>query len=339
MPVRVTDLRGVDLARMRFDWDLTFAVLLAEPDGTILHRYGARDERGASTWLSAESFARVLRVGLETHARHPRTRSGATTEMPGPPLRLEEVPSYARKDKGECIHCHSVYPALLDEARAAGRFAPDDVWVYPPPGRIGIDLDRSDPERVVAVFPGSPAARAGLVVGDRLVRAGEQRIASAGDLMAVLEELPAAGARVALEVLRAGEARSLTLELAPGWRAGTPLELSWRPLKWALVPEPGFGGPLLGPDELEAAGLSRAAFAFRIGYFVTWGENARFGRAAREAGLREGDLFLGTSTQPDFLSVDHFHAWWRLTRRAGETVELVVWRDGAERRVRLVVLE
>jgi len=337
VPVRVTDLRGVDLARMRFDWDLTFAVLLAEPDGTVLHRYGARDERGASTWLSAESFARVLRIGLESHARHVREREA--TADPGPALRLEDVPAYAVKDKGECIHCHSVYPALFDEARAAGRFAPQDVWVYPPPARIGLDLDRLDPERVVAVFPGSPAARAGVVAGDRLLRAGEQRIASAGDLMAVLEGLPAAGARVELEVLRAGEPRSLILELASGWRIGTPLELSWRPLKWALVPEPGFGGPQLVPGELEAEGLSRAAFAFRIRYFVTWGENARFGRAAREPGLREGDLVLGTANQPDFLSVDHFQAWWRLTRRSGETVELVTRRAGAERRVRLVVLE
>ena len=41
----------------------------------------------------------------------------------------------------------------------------------------------------------------------------------------------------------------------------------------------------------------------------------------------------------DFASPGHLHAWWRLTRRPGERVAILVWRAGAERRLELEILE
>lgn len=83
---------------------------------------------------------------------------------------------------------------------------------------------------------------------------------------------------------------TLTLELEPGWRTGSPLSFPWRPLKWALDPVPGFGGAVLSDEERKAGGLEEELFAFRIDYFVTWGPRQHAGRAAAAAGLREGDL-------------------------------------------------
>ena len=40
MCVRVKNMAGVDLALYRFDYDLTFAALLMNADGTIYHTYG-----------------------------------------------------------------------------------------------------------------------------------------------------------------------------------------------------------------------------------------------------------------------------------------------------------
>ena len=69
-------------------------------------------------------------------------------------------------------------------------------------------------------------------------------------------------------------------------------------LWWGFTPAPGFGGPPLSTVELEAAGLSTAdapgAFAFRVQYLVTWGDNRRFGQAAAKAGTaRQGDASNG----------------------------------------------
>ncbi|MEE8467542.1 MAG: PDZ domain-containing protein, partial [Planctomycetota bacterium] len=318
MAVRIVDMRGVDLERYDFDWDLTFAALVMHPDGTIYHRYGGRDHRGAGVWLSERSFESFLRQGLETHAAYLRD-----PHPPGPrePLYLEDVEAFAVKDKGECIHCHSVFPSLRAEARERGEWGTDGDWIYPPPSRLGLDLGRDDQRSVTGVEPETPAARAGLLPGDRLISLAGRGLATASDLSAVLHGLPAEGGVQHLTIERAGIPRTLDLELATGWKRGTPLSYSWRPLKWALLPAPGFGGPLLTAEQKQSRGIDPEVFAFRVQYTVTWGENRRFGQAANRAGLRQNDVVLGTMAKRDFETVAHFHSWWRLTRKPGEIVE------------------
>lgn len=335
MCVRVTDLRGVDLARYPFDFDLTFAALLMNADGHVYHRYGGRDERGADTWLSEGSLERVLTASLAEDARYRASPHAPAAKVP---LVLEKVPAFVKRDRGECIHCHSVFPAFYEQARAAGTWNEDQRWVYPPPGRIGLDLERDDQQRVTAVRPGSPAAVAGVAVGDRLVRVGTQSLGTSADLMHVLNEFDAAGGKLALVVERNGSERELTLALAQGWKRGTALEFSWRPFKWGFTPEPGFGGEALTGEEKAALGLAREAFALRVTYLVTWGENARYGEAAKTAGLREGDVFLSANGKRDFATVDHFHAWWRLELAPGASVALETLRAGERRTLALDVL-
>jgi len=333
--VRVTDLRGIDLERYSFDFDLTFAALLMHPDGHVYHRYGGRDERGAETWLSLESLERVLTVTLDEHARQrPAPRQTAAKAA----LTLEQVPSFARRDRGECIHCHSAFPAFYEEARAAEAWSEDQRWVYPPPGRVGLDLERDDQRLVVAVRPGSPAARAGLQPGDRLVRAGAQELVTSADLMHVLHIFKPEGGPLALVIARDGREHELVLELGAGWKRGTALEFSWRPFKWGFTPEPGFGGEALKPAEKVALGLAREAFAFRVTYLVTWGENARYGEAAKQAGVREGDVFLAVNGKRDFAGVDHFHAWWRLELTPGTPIALEFLRAGERHTLELECL-
>lgn len=335
MCARVTDLRGVDLARYPFDFDLTFAALLMNADGHVYHRYGGRDERGADTWLSVASLEHVLTATLAEHADYrPAERAPEARAA----LRLEAVPAFQKRDRGECIHCHSVFPALYEDARAAQRWSEDQRWVYPPPGRIGLDLARDEQTRITAVRSGSWAATAGLAVGDRLVRADEQPLATAADLMHVLHELAPDATQLTLVVARDEEQRTCTLALPAGWKRGTALEFSWRPFKWGFTPEPGFGGPLLTAEERASLALAPETFAFRITYLVTWGENERFGKAAQAAGLSEGDVVLAADGKRDFASVDHFQAWWRLERVAGATVQLEILRAGERRTLALEVL-
>jgi S1-C subfamily serine protease len=63
---------------------------------------------------------------------------------------------------------------------------------------------------VLSVQPGSPAARAGLFVGDVLLRAGEDRLTHPGALMPSLDE-DRLGRELSLFILRAGEERTITV--------------------------------------------------------------------------------------------------------------------------------
>ena len=407
VPVRVTDLRGVDLRALPFDFDLTLSVLTLHADGTVLHRYGGRDHRDPEAFLSLASYEAFLRASLASHAGHvvapvgpgsadetgspglsgelpgeASSRRSGDRMAPGPdparlpwpmgepataelaPLVLERVPAYAAKDKGACIHCHSVYPALHAEAVRAGTWDDAERWRYPGPARLGLTLDRDDQRRVVAVAEGSVAEAAGVTVGDRLASLDEVRLATATDLMFALDRLPAGGATVDLRVERPSRqpdgdrVLTLSLDLADGWKRTEPERYAWRPFKWAFTPQPGFGGRALTAAELVAAGLVAPEvleadgadatgapplpFALRVTYLVTWGDRARYGRAAAAAGLRGGDVVVAVTgregTPATFTSPDHLHAWWRLTREVGETVRLEVLRGGARRVLELDVL-
>ena len=96
-------------------------------------------------WLSESSFADFLRQGLETQAAY---LSDPHPPEPREPLFIEDVGAFAAKDKGECIHCHSVFPALRTEALAQDEWGTDGDWLYPPPSRLGFDLDRDDQQSV-----------------------------------------------------------------------------------------------------------------------------------------------------------------------------------------------
>jgi len=80
---------------------------------------------------------------------------------------------------------------------------------------IGIDV-LPDPRglRVVDVFPGSPAARAGLEHGDLIVRVGHTSLAGRSETFASNLIKGPAGTRVVLTVLRAGRARVLSITRA-----------------------------------------------------------------------------------------------------------------------------
>lgn len=335
--VRVEDMAGVDLGLFDFDFALTFCALILHPDGTVLHTYGGRDASGAESHLSPESFARALEAGLESFRRH---RPGPTRVPRGPTV--EALPAMARRiqagQRPKCFHCHMVEDALLEERRAAGRWRLEDAFRWPDPVQVGLRLDRDDGVRVRAVVAGSAAARAGLAAGDRILDLGGRRVATFGDVQRVLEGTAGAGGRLALRLARGDAEREAALELPPGWRTPDPATFAWRPTKWRLEPEPGFGGPALTPQEKAALGLPAGRFAFRVGYLVTWGEKARAGRHAADAGLRKGDVVVEVAGRHDFESVEHFQAWVRLTRRPGDPLPLVVLREGARVEIPLTLL-
>ena len=178
-----------------------------------------------------------------------------------------------------------------------------------PPGRLGIVWDRADEGqqrglRIVSVVPDSAAARAGVRVGDRLVRfAGRDltRHAGAGDDGVSGVELRslvlAARSPVTVTVIRGGVAQPLDLSVR---LAGQPVRLgiSWR------------------TDDAEP----RAIIVARV---VP-------GSPAAQAGIQPNDRLYQVSGQP-FTGEAEFRRL--LSEASGETLDLLAERQGRVRTV------
>lgn len=358
--VRVTDMAGVDLARYRFDYGLTFCALLMHADGTILHTYGGQSGPDPLSHLSVASFVRTLGRGLRRHREVDRLRELAgDPPVLGPGWTVESLPPVARRiaagDRPECVHCHSVDDWTVQTAVEAGNWRREFAWRYPDPIQIGLVLDRDEQTRITEVVRGSPAARVGIRAGDTLHSIDGRRIATFGDVTRALDGVPdSAGSPAALDVIVERDApggepaptadqdvalESRVLELPPGWRTPDPWTYSWKPMKWNLLPAPGFGGPQLDGAALRELGLPTETFAFRVQYVVTWGPRAFTGRNAARAGIRKGDVILAIDGERDFRSVPHFHSWFRLTMEPGRAVPVELLRGGERRVVTLPVVD
>lgn len=328
--VRITDLRDIDIANHRFDFDLTFAALLMHSDGTVYHRYGGREEGDAERYLSLSTLTQLLRDTMDEHRAYDRD--------PDPPKRAEplraiDLPVLRQKvaagQRIDCVHCHTVHDAEARDAMLRQTWRREDAYVYPGPARIGIDLDPESQSTVIAVQPGSAADRAGIEPGDTLQALGVQRsVRTFADVQWALHQAPFAANELSVRYRRADTIHDATLLLANGWKRAPAAEYAWRPLKWNLSPAPGFGGTTLSAAQRRDADLGDLPFAMRVTYFIDWGEQTARGAAARASGLRKGDLVVGFAGKNDFESFDHLHAFCALTLTAGDETEIEVWRDG-----------
>ncbi len=359
-------MAGVDLNRYRFDFDLTFCALLMRADGHLYHTFGGRTWRGAQSHLSVAAFVRALGLTLEAH------RSSGSIPSPklSPPRTVEQFPPLARRiaagNAPECVHCHSVHDWQVQTAVEAGQWLRETAWLYPDPIEWGIELDSVEQNRIVAVHPTAESVRivesqtpgsVGTTFerGDRIVRIDGVAVATFGDFTRALHRITSEASTttslIQVDVVKAaaweswrsaeGSERSpptqtVQLQLSSDWRIPDPLTYSWRAMKWNLEPAPGFGGPQLDRSEIATLGLPAGTFAYRVGYLVTWGHRKYTGVNAARAGIREGDVVLSIAGKRDFESIDHVHAWYRLTQQVGDTIPIELLR-GKEKRV--VMLE
>jgi hypothetical protein len=305
-------MRGVDLARFDFDYDLTWMAFFLTPDERILGRFGGRDAESAEKYLTLAGLRHALREAL---ARH---REGETP----PPLpevstrRAEEYPAARRLADRSCIHCHHVYDFRNEERQASGAWRLEDAWVYPLPENLGLTLDPNQGNRVAHVVAGSAAATAGLREGDVLSHLGSRPVASFADVHHVLHSLPARG-KIAVAGRRGDGRFRADLELPRSWRQ---TDLSWRRSTLRLGPPPAIQGEDLSAEERAALGLSPKQLALRHGGF--------FSVAARQAGIRAGDVIVGLDGKSPEMTVNQFLTHVRLHYRPGDRVTYTVLRAG-----------
>jgi serine protease Do len=311
-------IAGMDLRRFEFDYDLTWYAFFLNADGTIYGRYGGRDATDADARLSLKGLRYAMDRALEAHKDAP-----APEPLAGDPVLAENFPA-ARRHQG-CIHCHNINEFRRADAKAAGAWDRDSVWVYPLPENVGVTLDVDVGDRVMAVAPQSAATRAGLKPGDRLTRLNGYPVASFADASYALHKAPAKGA-IPVTWVRDGKESSGTLKLAEGWRK---TNVTWRPSMLDILPSVPFVGDDLTAAEKKKLGLSAGRAAFRQG--------ARVHPTLADAGLRAGDVVVGFDRVAVDGAMDDLLGYVRRNYLVGETVTVDVLRDGKQVGLRWVL--
>lgn len=177
---------------------------------------------------------------------------------------------------------------VVEQLRAKGRVSR---------GWLGVDIQdvtrelaesfgmsRPEGALVRAVLPDSPAAQAGLKVGDVILKFADQAVHIADELPPLVGSSPA-GSRVSLAVMREGKSQELAVTLG---------EL---PIEDDVIAsaEPGAGDGLLGLSVRELRFAERETLGVTEGGVLV--EEVRRG-PARDAGIRVGDVILSIDRNP-----------------------------------------
>jgi predicted metalloprotease with PDZ domain len=299
----------VDLRRFEFDHDLTWYAFLLNADETIYGRYGGRDATSADARLSMKGLRYAMELALEVHQSPPAPRA-----LAGNPVRAEDFAA-AKSHRG-CIHCHNVNEFRRADAKAAGKWDRDSVWVYPLPENVGVMLDTDVGNRVKAVAAGSASDRAGLKPGDHLAKLNGTPIASFADATYALHKAPAKGS-IPVTWVRDGKEQSGTLDVADGWRK---TNLTWRPSMLDILPSVPFSGDELSATEKKALGLAEKRAAIR--------QDDPVHDTLKASGVKPGDVLIGFDGQAVDGTIRDLLGHVRRNYLVGDEITINVVRDG-----------
>jgi predicted metalloprotease with PDZ domain len=312
-------MNGVDLQLFQFDYDQTWVAFFMNADGTIYGRYGTRagGKTNATTHISLASLKKSMQRALALHRGYPANKAELAGKS-GAPLDfrfVEDSPVKNRKE-AHCVHCHHVREDLQKLKWQQQRLTGDDVWVYPLPENIGLKLDVDDGLRISAVTPGSPAAQAGLAVGDELLRLNGQRLISQADIQWVLHHVPAQ-TKLTVNFKRGSQMLEKTLSLSSAWKES---DLSWRESSWAL--RPGLWTVPMSDGQKLEKGIPADALGLRVKW--VFGKDS----AATKAGLRDGDIIVAVDGKTAAMTEGQFIAYVRLNHPPADKVRLTLLRGG-----------
>jgi serine protease Do len=329
--LRQVEMKGVDLTQFQFDYDLNWAAMFINADGTVYARYGTQSAEGADAYNSIGSLEQTMSRVLELHAKYPVNAAELKGKRgePKPYKTALEMPGMEDKEKlrqatvrNNCVHCHMIHDAQMNVASGEGSLSQKAMWRYPLPENMGVRIDREDGRRIEKILPDSPASRAGLAAGDELTRLDGQAITSIADLQWVLHNLPMGDATLAADVLRDGKKSRHELKLTGDWKK---TDWTWRSSRWSLRPRPGFWSPELNPAEIAKLALPDVTRAMRV-QWINLGQAE--GRQSLESGLREGDIIIAIDGKPVSMDPEKFHMHVRMHYKVGDDLPLTVIRGG-----------
>jgi hypothetical protein len=328
--VRVIKTNGLDLDLFQYDYDMSWnAMFLNAADMAIYGRYGTRYSSGAGSDgnLSVDAFQKAAERALALHQNYPAVKASLAAKI-GKPVEWkvpEQTPGLTDRQgvavtKQNCIHCHMIKDFGLRAKWQQGRLTEEDLFVYPAPPRIGLTLDIPDGLIVKTVESGSPAADAGVKVGDVLVNAGGQPLISTADLVWVLHIAPNETS-LPVTVSRNGANIDLKLTLSGDWKRG---DIAWRGSSWYGLRQ-GLKTEPMPPPAKATRGLAADAMALEVkGMF---GKNAPL---IQKAGLKVGDVIVAVDGQSGVMSESEFLVNLRTKHGPKDAIKLTILR-GSER--------
>ena len=249
-------MKNIDLAQFQFDYDLTWAVIFLNVDGTVYGRYGSRSVEGPMVYNSVVSLKKAMERVLDLHQDYPANRSSlAGKNQPSPKWKqAQEIPGLRREMQKQlhqpvgprnCIHCHNIYDGWRNTAYDQDTFTTEDLWVYPLPENIGLKIKVDEGNLIESILSNSPSDGLDLKAGDRIQTANDQSVISVADLQWVLNSLPSES-ELHLEVNREGVMLKRTISLSDDWRK---TDISWRASMWNLRPRVGIHAPEITVEE------------------------------------------------------------------------------------------
>lgn len=350
--VRCVQMGGVDLDLFQFDPMLSWSVFFLNGDKTIYGRFGTahtdakRSKKDSNRNHTLAGLKAAMTAALGIHAGYKddparvKKQLAGKTGTPWPWQHAEKTPAarkhkrhkrikHSERDTKGCVHCHEIQRLMIDSYFMTRKPIPDAMlWMYPHPEWIGISLDRDHRARVTKVVAESPAAEAGLRVGDDITHLGGQSIVSPADVTWVLHGLPAEGGRLAATVIRGDTPTTHTITLPRNWRRQYG-DFAWR---YRIA---GYAMWLWA-----GATLADHAEGVRIQQHAPWWFK-KDNKAARRV-LKPRDVIVTVDGKDTH---DGTHPWTRSTYLAylmrevkpGGTVKLTVKRDGKAIDVRFQV--
>ncbi len=317
--LRVTDLRGIDVALFDFDPDSTLYTFVMTAEEQILLRYGGRDDAAAESYFSEKSLQLALERGLE---QFKLAKEGKVEKEPRPaPVTPADYPDIKRDviDKDKCVHCHQIGSGKTRKAQAAGKLDKAvDLWVYPEVATLGITLD-VDKGTVVKKVD-KAAKEAGLKAKDEIVQLGGKTVLTYGDLQQRLH-LVASDAKTLELVVKRGDAQeTITLKLPEYWRV---TRIERRSTTNALEPFPEFWGKPLDDTAKAKLGIKKDEFAAEVTKF--WAKTN-----GQAAGMQVGDVVISIDDTSKCAYTENPVLWIRLNRNAGDTIKVKVLRNGKQ---------
>src|SRR5262245_49627699 len=213
-------MRGVDLRRFEFDYDLTWTAFFLSSQGNILGRFGGRDEESPDKYLTLTglkcSMETILGFAQRKAFGMPPQREATLGIVSG-----EQFPAARRLKADACIHCHQIYDFRRELLYSKKQWTRAQVWVYPTPEKLGFSIDPDQQDRIKSVRANSPAGKAGMKSADVIANIGDLGLVSSfADIQYALHRAPSKG-KLRVNLVN----RVISIDLDEGWRE---TDISWR---------------------------------------------------------------------------------------------------------------
>jgi hypothetical protein len=337
--VRQVEMKNVDLSQFQFDYDLNWAAMFLNADGTVYARYGTQSAEGSDAYNSIDGLLATMQRVLELHGRYPANRQELVDKR-GKPRTVSDAlqhpglrnpAKYAQETtRSNCIHGHNIHDAEHLHALQQGKWNPAMLWKYPLPDQLGIRVDRTSGVKISELLAGSAAEKSGLTPGEDILRVNGQRITSIADIQWALHHVPDESASITLEGTQSGQH---TLQLPSDWRQS---DFSWRGSMWNAPPRLQVWLPELTSEQSAKLGLSPGDGALEVRWINTEGPG---GRQVKADGLREKDIVVALDGQPIRMDSRQFNAHLKLHYRVGDKLPLTVMRAGQRINLSLQLVE